>query len=664
MVTNEIYKKLYTIFLTAIVLLASCTAEDIPLPMDEGGSVTFVGDKVVVESSLSFATPGSVETRAMGMNADLGNLHLYVVEFADNGDPMLNTLVGVHDAENETVEGDEVKFRVTLTNTTFGRILHLIAVPKSVKLKIQFGSEGSVIPSLSVTNGNEAYWRRLSFPKGYAVQTEHGDWVPTPELKSSLTRVPLIRNFSRVSVMCTDPNFTLLGFRVMNVPRDGSIAPWNPQKREFADFLDEFGSAIPYDKIRESYGGFMPGGTFLEYPTGITDDFEIPDGVSPQYIYERPVSRSNRTVVIIKGQYSGETYYYKMDVGDKSSDGVFEMFPQLRNFQYNISITRVTSPGMKTAIEAVHGPVYNNLSFDFDTESLLKISDGTELIQVNFTDLIITSTTESTTTFRYRYYSASDTTDFRNNGISILDLVPGNVIKSVSGPSNGKNGYKEYKLTFYPAKMETKMQSFIVVKPATGVGRTMRLILHKAWTYDNVKIFPDHIVNWGPHTSTASMEAQDNGVTLKLPKVTNAQNASATLFFDLPDDLPDVVFPLKFTLEIKLQNMENYPDGNMRVTQGDSYWPMKVGGKEIQQTVIKYEKTITLNNYLSHIAANDVNNSLGNTIMTDSLTGREVHRVSCRFNVTRKLNTSPMLNTIHISQPNYQPTDIPFWSAN
>lgn len=656
----------YTFLLLVTLMLVACSGDDIPLPeKNHESGIVVTDDKVIISSSLSFAESGRVQTRAMSVTADLDNLHLYVVEFADNGDPMLNTLIGVHDAEDEKVEGDEVKFRVTLTNTTSGRILHLIAVPSTVHLNIPFGAEGNVIPSLTVSDGNEAYWRRLTFPRGYAVQTEHGDWVATPELKSSMTRVPLIRNFSRVTVSCTDASFTLLGFRVMNVTARGSIAPWNVDKREFTDFLDASGNPRPFDIIRKEYAGYVPGGTFLNYQTSVAEDFEIPDRLNAQFVYERPVSRSNRTVIIIKGRYAGKVYYYKMDIGAKSADGIFEVYPQLRNFQYNIVLRSVTSPGMDTPLQAVQGPVYNNLSFDFDTESLLKISDGHELIQVNFTDLILTDQKESEETFRYRFYSASDTSDYRNTGISVLDLKAGDVIKSVIGPVKGKNGYQEYKLTIFPASKVTKVQSFVVVKPSTGVGRTMRLILHEAWEYDNVKVFPGHISNWGPNTPTKSHTGKDdNGANQTLTAVKNAQNESATLFFDLPDDLPDVVFPLKFTLEVRRQNMENYPDGNMKVTQGDSFWPLVVGGVTYNQTVIKYEKTITLNNYQSEVIASDPENSTGNTLMLDSITGRMVHRVSCRFMVTRKLNQAPIMNEIHIVQPNYKATNIPFWMVN
>lgn len=663
---KTILKIQYILWVILAAVLSSCSGDELPEPAPTATpGISFVDDKVIIESSLSFAEPGSVETRAMSASADLDNLHLYVVEFADNGDPMLNTLVGVHDAMEETVVGDEVQFKVMLTNTTFGRILHLIAVPSSVHFNIPFGAEGNIIPSLTVSDGNEAYWRRITFPNGYAVQTQNGEWVPTPELKSKLTRVPLIRNFCRVNVSCTDPSFTLLGFRVMNVAQQGAVAPWNSKKKEFTDFLDASGNPLPFATMLKNYDGYMPGGTFLNYQTSVTDNFEIPDRLNAQFLYERPVSRSNRSVIIVKGRYQGKVYYYKMDIGEKSSDGVFEVYPQLRNFQYNIYIREVKSPGMATALQAVQGPVYNNLSFDFDTESLLKISDGNELIQVNFTDLIITDQKVSENIFQYRYYSASDTTDYRNTGVSVLYLRTGDVIKSVIGPVDAPFGFRKYDLTFYPATKETKIQEFVVVKPSTGVGRTMRLILHVAWDYDNVKVFPGAYSNWGPNTPTREYKGLDeNNDSVTYTSVKNRQGETATLFFDLPDDLPDVVFPLKFVLEVRRQNMENHPDGNMRVTQGNSNWPLVVGGTTYNQTVIKYEKTISLNNYISTVLPGDPDNSTGNTLMLDSITGRMVHRVSCRFDVTRKLTQAPILNAIHIEQPNYKPTNIPFWVVN
>ena len=635
---------LHGILMGLFFLSVSC-ADDIPVSGPDSDDVEIQGDRIILRSSLVIPEQGEVETRSVGTTADLSSLHLYLLEFYDNGDPIVNYLTGIYDAEEETVSGSEVIFKVSLRAVSTPRILHLVALPRTETLDIEYGSEANVMPSLTTGEGVDAYWRRLSFPDGYASQDDQGKIVVNPLLKESLTHVALVRNFARIDVRSTvaESQFQLLGFKVMNTPVQGSIVPWIGSTRKFPDMLD--GSAPrPYSTMAAEYGGFLPADTFFENPVA-GGNITVEDDLTPRYIYEAPVSRSDRTFLIVKGRTPKGIRYFKLDIGSTDGQGVFKHYPLLRNYMYRLNITKVNADGMETAQAAANGPVYNNLSFDFDTEELIKVSDGNEVIQVNFTKLIVTNTNDTTITFRYRYTQANDSTKALNTGVSIIDLKAGPVIKSVIGPVNGTGvfkNYKEYTLTLNKATAVTKTQSFVVVKGSTGVGRTMTLVSHVPWTYDNLKIVQGAVPNW----TRNSVEG----------KVVNKQGAAATIFFDLPEDLPEAVFPMDFTIEVERQNMENYYIGNMSVTEGITYWPELVSTKPIYRTVIKYVKRITWNDYNSRPV--DAQNTTGATLMPDELTGREVHRVSARMMVSRALTgvKFPLESGIHLQQDNYKST--------
>lgn len=104
-----------------------------------------------------------------------------------------------------------------------------------------------------------------------------------------------------------------------------------------------------------------------------------------------------------------------------------------------------------------------------------------------------------------------------------------------------------------------------------------------------------------------------------------------TLFIDLPDGLPESIFPLEFTVEDSAQQLENNPVGNMRVTSGPSLAdPTKVA--------IQYIKPITYQDYLYRLNGSAVDVSLPNT----------GHRIPCRM-LTILAGTTG--GTIYVNNP-------------
>lgn len=600
-------------------LMAGCT-DSIDMPGQESTTVdgiTVCGDELTLDVSLDIPEIAAASSRSMGETPDYANLHLYLIEFDDNGSPVTNSLSRVYQAEDETVEGNIVKFRVKLSASEKPKVLHLIALPKEEELIVGYGLEANIIPHLCVSFGTEAYWRRIEFPDGYCTEAPDGTWAPDAGLIQKLTRVPLIRNFAKISFTCTDPNFQFKGFVVMNMPQAGTIAPWNSRTLTFPTFLDASGKMLPYETLKGSYSGILPAGTgFDNQATGITPVLTV----DPKYIYERPYSRDRSTYVIFYGRRKGATAdnYYKLDIGKPDATGVFRQYNILRNFDYHFTLTKVEKDGEADFGKALKGVVSNNFSFSLDMSNLHNMSDGHQIVYVNKNHFILTDTlSEETITFQYKYYDLTDKKyhNFEDN-VTFVGLEPGPVIKSVSySKTNDPDNWRTVSITCNKATAFTATQEFSIVNRA-GLGRTIELTLHEKWRYSELREYGDQIMNWTSKTPDRGIAGQNDKDPL-------------TIFFDLPNDLPENVFPLTFVLESDMQNLDNDPLGNMGVTDGPSFFERFNG-----QIHIKYEKIVDLTMYNSNL---DENTPGSQGTITKDEAGNTVHRVHCRMRTTRSL---------------------------
>lgn len=597
--------------------MAGC-ADSIDMPGYEISTVdgiTIDGDNITLDVSLDIPEIAMAASRAMGDTPDYTNLHLYLIEFDDNGSPVTNLLSRVYQAEEERVEGNIVKFRVKFSASDRPKVLHLIALPKEEELTVGYGLEANIIPHLCVSFGTEAYWRRIEFPYGYCAEAPDGTWAPDADLISKLTRVPLIRNFAKVSFTCTDPNFQFKGFVVMNMPQAGTIAPWNSRSLTFPTFLDGSGKMLSYDAVKSSYSGILPAGTSFDNQAG---------GITPvlttaaKYMYERPYSRDRSTFIIFYGRRKGADAdnYYKLDIGKPDASGVFRQYNILRNFDFHFTLTKVDKNGETDFNKAVEGVVSNNFSFALNMSNLHNMSDGRQIVYVNKNHFFLTDTVnEEEIPFEFKFYDIN-TKEYKNDSDNMIfvGLEPGSVIKSVKySKGNDKNGWRLVTITCHRATAFTATQEFSIVN-RNGLGRTIELTLHEKWKYKELREYGKQLTNWDSKTPDRNIAGEED-------------KAPLTIFFDLPNDLPETVFPITFQLESDLQNIDNDPLGNMGVTYGPSFFERFKG-----QTHIKYEKIVDLTMYNSNY--NEVSGQ--GTITTDE-SGNLVHRVHCRMRTTRSL---------------------------
>lgn len=680
------------------VILTGCSDNDSPyISSGENiGEARIVGDKVILTSSLDVEGFREVSvTRSFTDQPTLEELNLYIVEFVDNGDPLTNTLSAVYRPSEETVEGDLVKYKVTLNKTDQPRILHLLAVADD-ELNIPYGVESSVMPGLIAGDNNgsqvDAYWRRLEFPTGYCTQvtnseTNRPEWIINDDLKNKLIgkNIKLVRNFAKVVVGSVAENFVLEGFQLINTPMKGTMVPYSATNRLFPEFLDANDKPLAYEDVAKYYSGISPAGTLLDnqvtsedgptidnqYLTELNGTMWLPQ----QYMYERPFNSISRTFIIVKGSYrKGESSYYKLDIGKANlgtngndGDGIFHYYGILRNFNYSIRITGVQTDGYKTSGAAAVGTVYNNISFDVDTDELKNMSDGQDIIRVNTTTAVIT---EDNYSFEFQYAYKNN---IRTNGgeydykkATLIDFEPGNVIEKIEPTGVILDGDKAQ---WYTAKITcknptnvTQTQSFVVVNTETGLGRTINLVSHKKWELENLREFAriwenypstyKDLNTYNPNTNEKNPHIVASGAVAGVADDTyeglcgTEAGSQFTIFFDIPDNIPEVLFPLEFTIESNLQGLENEPMGTIVVTSGPSLFPENNGYNRIQ-----YVKSVTWTEYNSPLRM-DMRDDNG-TAIGDPADGPVIHRIRCRFRTIETVADGTEV-TVAIANENFE----------
>lgn len=592
------------------------------------------GDMLTLDLSVNIGEMGITNTRAFEDQPDYENLHLYVAEFDDKGGPLSgNVLANVYEAEEETVNADgDMHFKLTVVKSDQPKVLHLIAVPGETDMTIPYGLEGQVIPTLTVGNETPAYWAQVKLSEGYGSENADGKWVTAGSVQTSLTHVPMLRNFAKVSMSSSAPttdSFRLTGFVVLNRAARGTVAPWDSEKQKFPDFSDG-STRYTYDQISKTigYSGYCPvnpgeEGSIIDKSANAADFTS-----DAKYLYERPVSSLDNTIVVFSGTKSGVagTRYYKLDLGKTGADMIFRYYNVLRNFDYHINITGVQGNGYGSIEDAIKGVVQNNFSFDITTAQMLNISNGKEMLWVNQTTFVVNDPNDRTITFKYRFmpdvasqgaYNNSRLKFYTQNadGTTTDGIQTGTVITGVTyGGTPDAEGYSSVTLTTSEPGSETQEASFIIIDPQSGLGRTINVIVRNPWIYQDPQ-------EWAGTYNTRNQFL--NSTYTKDPTWENAvgteMGSAFTVLFTLEPNIPQAMFPLEFVAESRGQNFENNKIGTLVVRSDKSLF-------DETKNAIQYVKTVTYADYMNDL-------TLGNptgTIVKDP-DGTSHHRVRMRF---------------------------------
>ena len=581
-------KRILNITAIFTALLAfSCVREEVPQENPATRpSVDYEGQEVMVYFGVETPEP---QTKALGENPEIHSLHVAV--FGSSGylkeyklaEPVNNTYVSQEGVANK--QG----FRVPLSITSSKIRVHIIANGPS---SMDFDYESNVMAKLASTGGESAYWQRILLDHGiYADQDDPGYYAIPPTLTldpdfdldtdgttHKMALIPLIRNYAKLTVVAlpkAESNFTVSSFAVVNVPSQGSIAPYNKTNGEFIMNYEDYPTL---DALSAIYPGNLPAGSAIDKTYPSESDFtNLTHGVvaagGAVYMYERPVPVSDATVLIVKGTYTdpdtGTDYpgYYKIDMMDGS-----EYLPILRNFRYQINIQKVNRKGKSTVIGALNGAGSADISADISTASQTGISDGSSSISV--------SSTEETLPIGGTYTLGVTFVPDVSNGVVDNSLVTyellapeanGAVIESEDDISFDPNtGTLTYTTTDVDA-VHMKSQKIRII----GTSNTSRL-------YREVKI------NLLPQQS----------MTVSCTPVIEAEAGTPqTITVTIPKDLPQSVFPLQFKVEVANKTLT--PNANdLPVEPGETIIPGESGNS------FQFIKTLSYSAYTAAYSGN------------------------------------------------------------
>lgn len=607
--------------------LGACSDENV-LPTDPDVPVVN-GDTFDVTVSVAMPDMATAATRGILGEEPGSGLKLTLLEFSKGGDSSNSYLTGIYQAETTSTtqvgNGGIVNYKVTLNLTSEPRRLHLMIADDFVSCN--YGSEATLLPTITVgdeTLSREAYWGMVDFDNGYVTFDTDGSAKLNGDLKTKLQNVPVIRNFAKVSVTENLDNFELYGFELVNVPTKGTIAPWNQRDSSVPSLLN--GSVMkPYSQI--DYSGIVPANTNFDNQESELKGWDksgVPGGRfsgQSRYFYEHPFESTRHTYLIVQGKY---TYtkadgtltsvlgYYKLDLG-KQENGTFQYYNLLRNINYSVTITSVSAPGATNITDAIQGVTFNNISADVNTTSMPSVSDGQNMLIVSTTsNVFVDSNTPFILTFQYITDVAGTNKRVDNSKLTVQwldkdrnvieDPTQGEVVASYSEDTEGDF----LSITITPKEPDniTKTE-YIRITDNNGLERIITLVSHLPWNFSNF-IFQKGIYN------VPTISASEN--------IPSTPGAEFTLYFRLPDGIPEEVFPLSFQIEADRQDIENNPIGTLSVKTDMSLFNSSV-------PAISYVKTVSYKEYMYKYTG-DTGSTLDDVSDANKNTN---HVIRCRF---------------------------------
>lgn len=416
------------------LLLASCIKES-PDFLDADGS-----GSVKVEFTVDIPEAEPIASRAINENL-IVNLHLLV--FDENG-----RFISRHQA---TLSGNN--YAVTLPQSRNKRTVHFIANytwsgfndAASVNK-----DEGELIAPLQASD--MIFWQRVVLTGGINATA------------FSAQPVALIRNMAKFSLE-NRATLTLTNakFALFNTASAGSVAPFNTANAAFETVVTE-----------------PAGVTFTGAGTFGTDDI---------YTFERKNSTvtTNPTYVIVQGTYAGVTCYYKIDIIDNNKN----MYDIQRNVWFKIIIEGVTLPGYLTLEAAKNSPASNNISASVLLQSYPTISDGAFVLSVDKTAVSFTTNGQM-----LRAKATYKTVV----GVSLNSLITVTLVQDANSPVvNGTVTYDTATGNLTAAINNVPPNGVArtaTIKIEAGVlSRTIRLLLHAPFTFNNISMTPSVVSN-------------------------------------------------------------------------------------------------------------------------------------------------------------------------
>lgn len=536
---------LYTAYiLIALAIAASCQRDAIDEIVPQEPVVEVPEGYTYVEFEANISDIQRHSTRAVDPDGlHLSNMTLFC--FNEFG-----LYISSEEATLTSYSEDSGHFKAVIPNHT--EIIHFIGNHSEGlfdESEFPGQTESMVIANMEGGSGMLVYWSR------FQMDAESDKSISEQLMDLSYTingttyeGVKLIRNQAKVTIDNWEtPYFHVTGFRTVNIPAFGTVAPHHPN--------DHFNIVDNWESTED----------FVTLPNNQALMSDISDiNTKPEdYIFETENSGGKLVSVIIRGHAPGDVHtedndkYYRVVL--QNEDG--SNFMIRRNHNYNIQITGMLSFGQDSFEKALTAPASNNAWISID-EWVNEISDGTETMWVEQTVYVLSSDEYAGTnwTIPYRY-----TKNEQGDSVApTVTWIENNVAyDNITNNYNTSTGEGTVTLSLYPMYEGNEQQvgSFLIKH-----GKLQRKI--------SVYIIRTQ------HFTPSWVSTQVYGVA----------NESATIIFTIPESCPEALFP--FTVLVSVNHLDVRSDSGQQLpvyTKGEEGY----FGADWEGINYKYAYTVT-----------------------------------------------------------------------
>lgn len=536
---------LYTVYiLVALAIMASCQRDVIEEPVPQKPAMEVPEGYTYVEFKANISDIQRRNTRAVDPDGlHLSNMTLFC--FNEFG-----LYISSEEATLTSYSEDSGHFKAVIPNHT--QIIHFIGNHSEGlfdESEFPGQTESMVIANMEGGSGMLVYWSRFQMDaeSNKSISEQLADLSYTIN-GTTYEGVKLIRNQAKVTIDDWEtPYFHVTGFRTVNIPAFGTVAPHHPN--------DHFNIVDNWESTEE----------FVTLPNNqsIMSDITEINTKPEDYIFETENSGGKLVSVIIRGHAPGDVHtedndkYYRVVL--QHEDG--SNFMIRRNHNYNIKITGTLSFGQDSFEKALTAPASNNAWISID-EWVNEISDGTETMWVEQTVYVLSSDEYAGTnwTIPYRY-----TKNKQGDSVApTVTWIENNVAyDNITNNYNTTTGEGSITLYLYPMYEGNEQQvgSFLIKH-----GKLQRKI------------------------SVYLIRTQHFTPSWVSTQIYGAAKEYATVVFTIPETCPEALFP--FTVLVSVNHLDVRSESGQRLpvyTKGEEGY----FGQDWEGINYKYAYTIT-----------------------------------------------------------------------
>lgn len=555
-------------------------------------------DKVEVTFNVQFPEPVPVATKAskMGEGPVVDGFNICFCLYGAGDGYIQNWIPAELSTPSVTtngfITGGEYKILLPLTDEK--RIIHVIANPPSSANPITSDYIYNAMEKLVTKKGTDdeaSYWQEIVLENG--IKAVNGG--PAPELQNALNDIHLVRNFAKITVIAENNpeseeygKFSIERWTLINVPDMAYVAPYDGSinnvsfPKGYTKIATYATPKAVYDQLTDvdKYPGYFPPETSIDesFP-GDPDEAQTSGnyaiGESSLYMYERPLpdGTHKQSAVLVEVKFTAEhsiviaynalhpdatveslTYWYKVEMLDK--DGQY--IPFLRDMEYILKISGISSEGSLTAEEAYNSAYFGNISASLETASLNQLSDGKSTIYVDMMDYTFVNATGTVTLMKdsehaSQFYFIPDDSDPVHCFASVAGVCD---IQVEVLPVSGYDPAITDDIVVNPNAVPDGSIKVTLQQPGTAVKKSIIRISGRKGdnvaTNVNKYIYREITINLMEKQSFAN--GSDETRITNTPTVTGANN-EVNISLYLPKDLGSSVFPIQVRVEAEKNSL-------------------------------------------------------------------------------------------------------------